>query len=325
MISTKTILITGSTGFVGSHLFHKLCNDPSFVVVVTSRSSSPIIVPGIIHHILNILDTDSLYSVLLSCCPDVVIHLASQSYVSSSWNKPEETYHTNQTGTENLFSALHRLQAETGKRTHVIIPSSSEVSKYSDNLLDEQSALLPRSPYGISKLAQEYIAQRYHDHYGITSTIMRMFNHSGPRRTPSFIDTSTAYKIALIERDLIEPHLTFRTLAAIRDFMDISDAVSAYIAAIKAPMQTGIYNVCSSKRLSLETLIASLIQLSTSHSKIKLCAHKAVPLPSDGGCLVGENKSFRASTGWEPQRDFCKDSLPQILDYWRSVVANYPA
>ena len=325
MTSKKTILITGSTGFVGSHLLNKLSDDPSFVVVATSRSSSPIIVPGIIHHILNILDTDALYSVLLSCCPDVIIHLASQSYVSSSWNKPEETYHINQTGTENLFSALHRLHTETGKLTHVIIPSSSEVYKYSDNLLDEQSALLPRSPYGISKLAQEYIAQRYYDHYGIESTIMRMFNHSGPRRPPSFIDTSTAHKIALIERGLIEPRLTFRTLAAIRDFMDISDALSAYTAAIKAPMQSCIYNVCSSKHLSLHTLIDSLIKLSTSHSKIELCTHKDGPLPSDGGCLVGDNKSFRESSGWEPKLDFCQDSLPQILDYWRSVVANYPS
>ena len=198
------VLITGITGMVGSHLAEYLLeNHPSAKVHGLIRWRSPLdniqhIKSQIFLHQAELRDLNSLICLLKVIKPDRIFHLAAQSYVTTSFNLPADTLHTNVIGTTNLLDAV-RL---SGIDPRIHICSSSEVygQVEKDEIpIREDNPLRPASPYAVSKVGEDMIALQYYLSYGMKTFRTRMFTHTGPRRGDVFAESAFAKQIAAIE------------------------------------------------------------------------------------------------------------------------------
>ena len=193
-------LITGITGFVGSHMAEFLLGMKNMEVYGTYRWRSPF--DNIEHikdkvHLVNceLNDSKSTYIAITKSKPDVIFHLAAQSYVPVSFEEPSYTIETNVLGTLNILEAI-RLIRETDKSYDPIIHicSSSEVYgqvKKDEVPITELNPLRPASPYAVSKVGEDYIALQYFLSYGLKIIRTRMFTHSVSKWTPVIIKDSS--------------------------------------------------------------------------------------------------------------------------------------
>ncbi len=319
-------LITGATGFAGGHMVEFLARDFPHVELHgtyfshTPRNSHYELPRACTLHECDMNDKARLKDLIAEITPHIVIHLAAQSYVGSSWENPELTLHTNIIGQSNLFEGIRALRSDVFDPTVVIACSSEEYGLVShDTPLTEESPLKPQSPYALSKVAQDYMGFQYWKAYGMKIIRIRSFNHTGPRRDPVFGVSGFCKKIAEIEKGLRPPQLEVRDLRAVRDFSDVRDIVRAYWRAAEACMPGEVYNVCSGNGHSFQKILETLLSLS-SVPTISLIPDPHGKRPTDGGVLVGDNSKFNRITGWSPRIDFLSVTLPDLLNYWRNSL-----
>jgi len=232
------VLITGITGFVGSHLAdYILKNHPEVEIYGTKRWRSR---TENIEHIkdkIKILECDlrdgySVRSLLEAIHPDKIFHLAAQSFVPTSWNAPAESLTTNILGELNIFEAVKQLKIDPW--IQVACSSEQYGLVYEDELpIKETNPLRPLSPYAVSKIGQDYLAYQYYMSYKMKIVRTRGFNHTGPRRGDVFVCSNFARQIVEIEKGKREPVLYVGNLDARRDFTDVRDMVRAYWLALE--------------------------------------------------------------------------------------------
>ena len=198
MADTQKALITGITGFVGSHLAELLLSK-GFEVYGIKRWRSK---TENIEHIMEKLhlkeadmrDGHSLYNVIEDVKPELIFHLAAQSFVPTSWQAPADTMVTNAVGTLNLLEAVRKVGIDPAIQ---IAGSSEEYGLvYPDEVpIKETNPLRPLSPYGVSKVATDMLGFQYHRSYGMNIVVTRSFNHTGPRRGEVFVTSDFAKQI----------------------------------------------------------------------------------------------------------------------------------
>ena len=317
------VLITGITGFAGSHLADYLLAEHPDVEVFgiyrwRSRMENVRHLEGKVRMIEGDLrDFSSVHSSLAEARPDAIFHLAAQSYVPTSWRAPVETLTTNLTGQTNIFEAVRDLDLDPT----IQIACSSE--EYGLVLPDEvpileTNPLRPLSPYAVSKVGQDLLAYQYNQSYGMKTIRTRGFNHTGPRRGEVFVTSNFAKQIASIEAGLREPVIRVGNLEAIRDFTDVRDTVRAYWLAVKKGKPGEVYNVCTGIGITIQELLDKLLALST--AKVEIAVDPDRLRPSDVEILVGDYSKLKADTGWEPRIPFDK-TLEDTLEYWRRQLA----
>ena len=231
------VLITGFTGFVGSHLADYLVARGDVEIFGTHRWRSRM---ENVEHLgdrvrrveCDLRDAGAVRRLLGEVRPDRIFHLAAQSYVPTSWLAPGETLNGNVQGQVNLFEAIRDLDLPT----RVQIAGSSE--EYGLVLphevpLREDSPLRPLSPYAVSKVAQDLLAYQYWKSYQLHVVRTRGFNHTGPRRGEVFVTSNFARQIAEIEKGIREPVVRVGNLESVRDFTDVRDMVRAYWLALE--------------------------------------------------------------------------------------------
>ncbi|MBI4436605.1 MAG: GDP-mannose 4,6-dehydratase [Candidatus Omnitrophica bacterium] len=315
------VLITGITGFVGSHLAEYLLTKKNVEVYGIERWRSKE------DNILNIKekirlsycdlrDASSVHEIIRKIKPERIFHLAAQSFVLSSWMAPAETLTTNIIGELNLFEAVREL----GLHPRIHIAGSSE--EYGSVLekelpVKETNPLRPLSPYGVSKVGQDLLAYQYHQSYGLYVVRTRAFNHTGPRRGEVFATSNFAKQIALIEKRRQEPVVKVGNLTSRRDFTDVRDVVKAYWLALEKGEKGEVYNICSGKDYTMRQVLNLLLQMAKVKPKIKQDPRRM--RPSDVMRLLGDNTKFRKLTGWKPEIPFRK-TLKDLLNYWRERV-----
>ncbi len=313
-------LITGITGFVGSHLAeHLLAN--GYQVYGTMRWRSRL---DNINHIKNkitlieadIRDSYSMEKAVRETEPDVIFHLAAQSFVPTSFHAPQETLSTNIVGTVNLLEAVR------SSKTNPVIQIAGSSEEYgmvlpSETPIKETNPLRPLSPYGVSKVAEDTIAFQYHKSYGMKTVITRAFNHEGPRRGDVFSTSNFAKQVAEIEKGKKEPVIHVGNLDARRDFTDVRDVVRAYVLATQKCDYGEAYNICSGRAWQIGEMLNMLLKMS--EKKIDVRQDPARMRPSDVPLLLGNYDKFRKKTGWTPEIPFEK-TMEDLLDYWRAIV-----
>jgi GDP-4-dehydro-6-deoxy-D-mannose reductase len=313
------VLITGITGFAGSHLAEYLLIEGHEVYGIARWRSKT----ENINHIMDkvkllnadIRDGYSLQKVFKEVNPDYCFHLAAQSFVLESWNSPIETLSTNILGTTNVLEAI-RLSCPECK---VVIAGSSEEYGlvYLEELpITEKNPLRPMSPYGVSKVATDKLGILYYMSYGLRVVVTRAFNHTGPRRGEVFATSNFAKQIVEIEKDLTSPIIKVGNLDSCRDFTDVRDVAKAYwLAAVCPPGE--VYNICSGKAISIKDMLNILLGM----SKVKITVEKdkARMRPSDIPILLGDCSKFHLATDWSPKIPFEK-TLEDLLNYWREKV-----
>ncbi|HXT22486.1 MAG TPA: GDP-mannose 4,6-dehydratase [Thermoanaerobaculia bacterium] len=312
-------LITGVTGFAGSHLAEYLLeNQPDVEVWGLYRWRSPMDNIKGVRQRLRLIECDlrdftSVHSALEQARPDAIFHLAAQSFVPSSWKAPNDTLITNLTGQTNLFEAVRFL----GLDPVIQIACSSEEYGlvHPDEVpIKEDNPLRPLSPYAVSKVGQDMMAYQYFQSYGLKTVRTRGFNHTGPRRGDVFVTSNFAKQLASIELGLQEPVIRVGNLEAVRDFTDVRDMVRAYWLAVTKGKHGEVYNLATGSGITIQELLDRLLALST--AKVDVVQDPDRMRPSDVVRLIGDSTKFRNDTGWAPEIPFDK-TLADLLQYWR--------
>jgi GDP-4-dehydro-6-deoxy-D-mannose reductase len=315
-------LITGITGFAGSHLAeYLLAEHPDVEVFGTYRWRSRMDNVEHFRSRVKLLEADlrdytSMYNALERSRPDFIFHLAAQSFVPSSWTAPNETLTTNISGQTNLFEAIRSLHLDPV----VQIACSSE--QYGLVLPDEvpikeTNPLRPLSPYAVSKVAQDYLGYQYFQSYGLKAIRTRGFNHTGPRRGQVFVTSNFCSQVAAIELGMQEPVIRVGNIEAIRDFTDVRDMVRAYWLAVNHGKPGEVYNIATGSGIRIRELLNRIIALANVEVKIEVDPDRL--RPSDVEILIGDSSKFRADTGWEPRIPF-EQTLQDLLAYWRRTL-----
>jgi GDP-4-dehydro-6-deoxy-D-mannose reductase len=312
------ILITGITGFAGSHLADHCLEqrgaDVHGIVRWRSRTENIEHLQGkVTFHECDLRDASSTRDVIDAVHPDYIFHLAAQSFVPTSWKAPTESLTTNIIGQLNVFEAVRR----TGLKCRIQLACSSEeygMAHENELPIKETNPLRPLSPYGVSKVGQDLLGYQYFMSYKMDIVRTRGFNHEGPRRPPVFVMSDFAKQIVDIERGRREPVLQVGNLDAKRDFTDVRDMVKGYWLALEKGKPGEVYNICQEKCWSIREMLDQLLALTT--AKIDVKTDPSRLRPSDVTLLLGDCSRFRADTGWKPVIPF-EQTLRDTLDYWR--------
>lgn len=315
------ILITGITGFAGSHLAEHALLHEGVEVFGTRRWRSR--TENVDHFAdrVTLVDCDlrdaaSVLSMVDRVRPDRVFHLAAQSYVPTSWHAPAESFTTNVVGQVNLFEALRR--CECAPRVHIACSSEEYglVHRH-ETPITEDNALRPLSPYAVSKVGQDLLAYQYFRSFGLHTIRTRGFNHTGPRRGEVFVVSNFAKQIALIEAGKAPPVLHVGNLEAERDFTDVRDVVRAYWLALEHGEPGEAYNIASGKAWRIREVLELLLSCSDATIDVQVDPDRL--RPSDVELLLGDASKFKAATGWEPVIPF-EQTVRETLEYWRARV-----
>lgn len=316
----KKALITGIAGFVGSHMAEFLLGQGIEVYGLCRPRSKTDHIEGIINKLhledADLLDSHSLYSTISRIKPDMIFHLAAQSFVPTSWVSPSVTLEVNIVGSSNLFEAVRM----AGIDPIVQIAGSSEEYGlvYPDEVpIKETNPLRPLSPYAVSKLAMDYLGYQYFQSYKIRIMRTRGFNHTGPRRGETFAESNFAKQVAMIEKGKQDPVIHVGNLEASRDYTDVRDMVKAYMLAVEKCDPGESYNICTGKTIKIGDMLNLL--LSFSKLKVDIQQDPSRMRPSDVPVLLGDNSKFVGKTGWKPEIPFEK-TMEDLLNYWRARV-----
>lgn len=320
MEKIKKVLITGISGFVGSHLAEYYLNNSDLEVygLIRHRSSKELL-KDIIDKITfvegDINDTHSINEVIQKVQPDYLHHLAAQSYVPSSWVRPGETFQTNSVGSLNILESIRHYSPHTV----VHFCSTSEVYGNQTKLpIDELNPTNPASPYAVSKLAMEYLASQYHKSYEIKSVITRAFNHGGPRRGEVFIESKIAKAVCLHKVGKLDK-LELGALDNKRDWTDVRDIVKAYFLSVKYCKHGEVYNISSGVTRTIRSIIDIMSKYLGVNGSFKVEQSSKFMRPSDISVLLGDSTKFRNITGWEPVISWEK-TCEDLVDYWKERV-----
>ncbi len=315
------VLITGITGFVGSHLAEyalKMGADVCGSIRWRSKTEN-------IEHLrsqIRLIESDlrdlsSVQGLLEAANPDYVVHLAAQSFVGASWQTPAETLYTNTVSQVNL---LEGIRSRPKKPRFLVVGSSEEYGLASENELPikETNPLRPLSPYAVSKVTQDLMGYQYWKSYNLPIVRVRAFNHEGPRRGDVFVTSNFAKQIAEIEAGLREPVVYVGNLEARRDYSDVRDIVRGYWLLLEKGEPGEVYNLCSGRSWAIREILDFYLRRS-SVSGIAVKEDPARLRPSDVPHLLGDASKIRQALGWKPEIPF-EQTLLDTLEYWRRRI-----
>lgn len=318
----KRVLITGITGFVGSHLAEYILSlgEKDVEVHGSRRWRSPIenietFIEKIQLHYCELLDAKSAAELIQSVKPDIIFHLAAQSYVLTSFNAPVNTVETNVCGTINLLEGVR--SAKIDPVIHIC--SSSEVYgqvREDEVPITEAQPFRPASPYAVSKVGEDMIAFQYFLSYGMKTIRTRMFTHSGPRRGEVFAASAFARQIARIEAGIQPATIRVGNLDSVRTYADVRDTVRAYWLLVHKCPAGEVYNIGGDRTLRIREVLDKLLALSPKKGDIKIQVDPLLLRPSDVTLQIPDCSKFKKITGWEPEISL-ETTLRDLLEYWR--------
>lgn len=330
----KRVLITGITGFVGSHMARFLLERFSDIQIFASRrwrSREDTIddIDGkfsnnkIEYAEVDLLDANRVTEWVRKASPDTVFHFAAQSFPGASFLIPSVTLYNNIIGSVNLFEAIR--QARDGGRCdpRIVNVSSSEV--YGLPSADEipMKETLPfraANPYSISKVGQDLMGQFYCQAYQLKVITTRMFSHEGKFRDKRFALSSFAYQIVRGEKSYKEGtpvEIRVGNLSSIRTYAHILDAINAYyLAAIRGRVGE-VYNIGGNHTCSVGDALEVLMENSSlPRSAFRIVVDFRRIRLTDITLQVPDCHKFKSHCGWEPTHTLL-DIVNDLLNYWR--------
>lgn len=328
----KKVLITGITGMVGSHLVDFLLENTDWLITGLLRWRSPL--DNISHHLPRVnrgdrlklvygdlRDSLSIDKAVLDSKPDVVFHLAAQSFPKTSFDSPLDTLDTNVQGTTRLLEAVKKYRPDS--IVHVCASSEVFGRVPKEKLpIDEDCTFHPASPYAISKVGTDLVGRFYAEAYDMKVMTTRMFTHTGPRRGDVFAESSFAKQIALAEAGVIPPVIKVGNLKSLRTIADVRDAVRAYFLLVTVnPVKGEYYNIGGTYTAEIGSILDFLIDQSPLKNQLKVEIDPSRLRPIDADLQVPNTTKFRKHTGWSPEIPFEK-TMGDLLNYWRTRVAS---
>jgi GDP-4-dehydro-6-deoxy-D-mannose reductase len=307
-------LVTGATGFAGGHLVEHLLEHAPRVAAwghAGGRDLPTASDERVAWSAVDITDRDAVTRTLDQLRPSAIYHCAGFADVHGTWTDSTRALRVNVIGTHTLLDAVERLRLDIP----LLVTGSALVYRSSLEALTEDSPLLPSSPYGVSKLAQEMVADQAPGHV----ILARSFNHAGPRQGPAYVTSSFARQIAEAESGIREPVLAVGNLDARRDLTDVRDTVSAYRLLVERGRAHHPYNVCRGEAFRIGDLLHSLIR--QAQIPIEVRTDPARLRPNDNPVVLGNPQRLQRDTGWAPAIGI-DDTLRDLLMYWRRQLTH---
>lgn len=314
-------LITGISGFVGSHLAEYLLAHTDWQISGT--------VYGRLDNIAHLRQRLALFPAELShldvvrfiveeAQPDYLFHLAAQPIPSLSYHDPWFTLENNIRSQLNMLEAV----AQLGLACRVLVVGSSEeygAVSPADLPIDEETPLRPTSPYAVSKVTQDLLGLQYWLSRRVEAVRVRPFNHIGPRQRRGFVAPDFASQIAEIEAGLRPPVMAVGELNVARDFSDVRDIVAGYHLALTQGQAGEVYNLGAGQARSVQELLDTMIASSSLPIAVTRDPDRVRTVETPR--IVADCTRLRQQTGWTPGIPF-HQSVADVLDYWRDQVAS---
>jgi GDP-4-dehydro-6-deoxy-D-mannose reductase len=310
----QRILITGASGFVGKKLVEALRQYSDFILICPYPASEL----NKIGDCLDITQAQAVVEHMEHHRPDIVIHLAGISAVTASISNPRQAWDVNLGGTLNIVLAMQRCVPDS----HLLYVSSAEVygSSFATGLPISETAILnPVNPYAASKAAADILV-RQAAAAGLSATVMRPFNHIGSGQDIAFVVPSFADQIARIEAGLSPPVVNVGALDEERDFLDVSDVVSAYVLAIrqhKNLVRGDVFNIASGVPIKIGYILDVLISISGISPEIHVESSRI--RPANTKRVLGDASYLRTKLGWSPKVPL-DETLTQVLLERRAML-----
>ena len=319
----KRVLITGISGFAGSHLAEQLLDLECEVHGTIRRHAVPMheniehLRGKIILHEADITSAERILSIFEEIQPNAVFHLAAESFVPTSFREPVRVTHNNIIGTIKIFEAARRFN--TGLDSLQVACSSEQYGLVDPREVPvtedlKKNPFRPRSVYAISKCATEQIALLYHNSYGVPSIITRGFNHEGPRRGIQFVTS-------VIHRQIVEilegkrDKIIIGNPNAIRDFTHVKDTVNAYIILSEKKKFGEPFNICSGMGITIADYVKLAKKIYNLDTSVFIDPKRM--RPSEVPLLIGRNEKIYNETGWKPIRSVV-DIIKEGVEYFQA-------
>jgi GDP-4-dehydro-6-deoxy-D-mannose reductase len=315
----RTVLITGATGFSGSFLVEHYAS--AGWVVVGTHLGAPEFSPDQAHgdislRSIDLRDCQAVRDLVFDVRPDLVVHLAAQSSVSMSWERPMETITDNATMQYAVLEAL--VGTDIGARV-ITIGSADEYGSVNaeENPVSEERELRPASPYGLSKVVQDLMARQYWEIHGLDVVRTRPFQQAGPRRADKFVAGSFARQVSEIALGVRDPVIRVGNIDLARDFVDVRDVARAYALLAELGESGAVYNIASGVPHTLRHMLELMLEGASVSAEIR--DDPGRQRVQEAPLLTGDASKLRSTTGWRPQFSF-EQSVLDTLTYWRSRV-----
>jgi GDP-4-dehydro-6-deoxy-D-mannose reductase len=314
------ILVTGITGFAGSHLAETLlagrdvelfgaarhCRWPDGVASFMSRVRL---------QACDLTDAASLDLLLGHVQPARIYHLAGYPHAGRSVREVEAAWAGNLTATRNLYEAILRW----GGKPRILYVSSGLIygdPECQNQAFDERALLRPTTPYSASKAAADLVSYQYTCSAGLEIIRARPFNHIGPRQSPDFAVAHFARQIVAIEKGRHPPLLETGNLTPRRDLTDVRDIVRAYVLLMEKGDSGEAYNIGSGTTWMMQDVVDRLLALSGMRLEIR--QREELIRAKETAHTRGDASKLHRQTGWAPAFTL-EQSLADTLDFWRSV------
>lgn len=316
------VLITGITGFVGSHLTEYLLREGIHRLFGLSRqgrwSAELAALEGKTElRAVDLSDALALTQAVQEIQPEWVFHLAGYANTGASFKEPAQCWRDNLQATQNLYDALNLLDA----KPRVLFASTGLIYGDPDQPGEgcrESTVLKPASPYAASKAAADLLSYQVARSTGLPIVRVRLFNQFGARQSPDYALARFAKQIALIEAGRQEPVMKTSDLSGYRDLTDVRDMVRALRLVLETGQAGEAYNAGSGGAQQIRQVLQQLSQLA--HCPIAVQEQHDPNRQADTAISWADITKLTQVTHWRPVYTL-QDSLYDLLDYWRGIAA----
>ena len=316
-LAGKKALVTGSAGFIGSHLVQALLREGVSVRAMTHYRGDPSL------HNLEHLSRDELEALeivkgnvedpffvrrsVADC--DVVFHLAALIAIPYSYIAPSSYVSTNIQGTVNVLEACRA--EETPRLIHTSTSECYGSARYTP--IDEQHPLQGQSPYSASKISADKMVESYYNSFELPVVTVRPFNTFGPRQsTRAVIPTIIGQLLADADR------LELGSVSPSRDLTYVTDTAQGFLAAARQPDVEGqVINLGTGRAMSIGDIAKLIMHLLGRNVPIAEATERVRPSKSEVTTLLSDNSKAKTLLGWAPTVSI-EEGLKETIEFFRA-------
>lgn len=318
------VLVTGSDGFIGSHLTEELVKRGFEVKAFVYYNSFnnwgwlDTLPKEIMDHIEifqgDIRDPNGVKEAMKGC--DAVFHLAALIAIPFSYHSPDTYVDTNIKGTLNVLQAARDLGTQ-----RVLVTSTSEVYGTAQYVpIDELHPYQGQSPYSATKIGADRLAESFYRSFNLPVTIVRPFNTYGPRQSARAVIPTIITQLLAGKEEI-----KLGSLTPTRDFNYVKDTANGFIEMYLSDKTIGQeINIATQKEISIGQLAEELIRQINPNAKIICDEQRLRPEKSEVNRLLGSNKKILELTNWAPKYTF-EEGLAETIEFLRHNMDKYKA
>ncbi len=309
-----SVLVTGGTGTLGFYILSNLSSTSHDLYSFSDEQPQPWQkVEGATYLNGNLLNFKEVYDMLQRVQPTYIYHLASQSSVGLSYQKPYETLNINLLGTQTLLEAARQVCP----KAKILLLSSSEIygrtERHLTYLHKETDLPNPLTPYATSKACMELLGNQFRNAHGLHIVFARPFHFTGPHHSRRFVLPSITYQLVKIKYYGAEPVVYSGSLDVSRDVVDVRDVARGMIQILNTAESGEAFNICSGKSYTFRELVEMLVDIAG--VSVDFRVDPAFERSNDIPLLIGDPTKI-TNLGWKPM--VCMDDC--LTDLFNEMV-----